>query len=101
MSWYCGICDAHGMESFIPEAEADMFILKMRALANRHRHAVVYRIDASEDLVKTINKRLEKGDYEGALVVLKVTPNVEIMKEIGMAKSWKLIPNSDLDPFSD
>jgi len=98
---YVGLADCHGVESFIPEAEANMFVLKMRALANRHRHAVVYRIDASEDLVKTINKRLEKGDYEGALVVLKVTPNVEIMKEPGMAKSWKLIPNSDLDPFVD
>jgi len=100
---YVGLADCHGIESFIPEAEAEtgLFGLKMRAMANRQRHAVVYRADVPDDVAKTINKLLRKCKYEEALNVLKAVPNVEIMKEAGMAKSWRMIPNPSLDPFSD
>lgn len=101
---YLGLADAYGIESFIPEKEVDdqrLFILKMRALTNRHRHAVVYRAEVPEDTVKVINRLLEKGEYEDSLKILKKLPEVEIMKEHGMAKSWGLIPNPALDPYND
>jgi len=97
---YMGICDCHGMESFIPEEEADVFILKMRAIANRHRHALVYRVDVPEDTAKAIEMLLKHGKYKEALLLLKTLPEVGVMKEQGMEKSWRLIPNDDLDPFS-
>lgn len=100
---YIGLADCHGIESFIPEAEAKtiLFGLKMRATVNRQKHAVIYKVDVSDDTVKIINELLEKCKYKEALNVLKAVPNVEIMKEAGMAKSWRMIPNDDLDPFSD
>jgi len=100
---YCGIADCHGLESFIPEKDVKerLFILKIRALANRHRHAVVYRAEVPEDTAKVINRLLEKGEYEDSLKILQTIPNIEIMQEHGMAKSWKLIPNKDLDPYYD
>lgn len=104
MSYYMGIADAYGIESFIPEEEAKerLFPLKMRAMANRHRHAVVYRAEVSEDGAKVINRLLEKGEYEDALRILKKScPEVEIMKEHGMAKSWGMIPDPSLDPYID
>jgi len=100
---YYGICDCYGLESFIPEAEAKerMFALKVRVLANRHRHAVVYKAEVPDDVAEAINKLLKDGKYEEALNILKTVPDVEIMKEVGMVKSWSMIPNPSLDPFSN
>jgi len=118
MSYYCGIADAYGLESLIPYAEKVveaalegkdgrktlnniLFTLKMRAMANRHRHAVVYKAKVSDRKAKKIEKLLKEGKYEEALNVLKAIPDIEIMKEHGMAKSWGMIPNPSLDPYTD
>lgn len=118
MSYYCGIADVHGLESFIPYAERVaeavfeggdgrktlnniLFTLKLRAMANRHRHTVVYKVRISDRKAEEIEKLLEEGKYEEALNVLKTVPDIEIMKEHGMAKSWGMIPNPTLDPYTD
>lgn len=101
--YWIGLADCYGIESFIPEKEAKerLFLLKVRAMANRHRHAVVYRVEPSKEKAKKIEKLLKEGKYEEALHILKAIPDIEIMKERGMAKSWGLIPNKDLDPYTD
>jgi len=118
MSQYVGIADCHGLESFIsvPErvlqAELDgengeyaasslMAMLSVRAQANRHRHAVIYRAEVGEKEARKIKSYLSKGKYAEALIRLKnVAKKIEVGKQLGMAKSWEMIPNPKLDPFS-
>jgi hypothetical protein len=110
---YIGIADAHGLESFIPareyNAEEERFsmnnkvvsFMSMRANANRHRHAVVYKADLSREDADEVYDLFEKGEYSEALSYLKDNANeVALIKSPGAEKSWNLIPNPDLDPFS-
>lgn len=111
MKFY-GIADSHGLESFNPETynsdterfESDtraLSIMGLRANANRHRHAVVYQADLDPEGVKEINALLKAGEYSDALVKLKeVAKSISLMRSPGAEKSWNLIPNEDLDPFS-
>ena len=104
---YFGIADAHGIESFIQGDPTDInhsvqaMVLDLRAGANRHRHAVVFIVDISESTAQDIDDLLEEGDYIGALVRLKMSvETLQLTNLPGAEKSWRLIPNSDLDPYS-
>ena len=104
---YFGIADAHGIESFIkgdpngPDHSHTATLLHFRAGANRHRHAVVYIVDISDDAAELIEADLADGLYPEALDTLKSLANeVELTNLPGAQKSWNLIPNSDLDPYS-
>lgn len=54
MTIYVGIADAHGIESFIPESEARVDLLQLRAACNRQRHAVVYEAELEEEQARPI-----------------------------------------------
>lgn len=110
---YIGIADAHGLESFVParrfNLEEESFTLdtpaiafmNMRANANRQRHSVVYKADLSPADADVINSLYAEGDYISALNELKSRArSVSLIKSPGAEKSWGLIPNPDLDPFS-
>ncbi len=117
MSRYVGIADAHGLESFIslPEKvlEAELAgqngkesayemvsMLSVRAMANRHRHAVVYRVEVDDADAAAIKFLLDGERYAEALIKLKkCAKEVEIGKQPGMKKSWRMIPNPELDPY--
>jgi hypothetical protein len=111
MKFY-GIADSHGLESFNPESwnsdterfESDtraLSIMGLRANANRHRHAVVYLADVDGPGAREITALINKGEYPEALVKLKeVAKSISLMRSPGAEKSWKLIPNPDLDPYS-
>lgn len=104
---YFGIADAHGIESFIQgdptdsEHKMNAMMLDLRAGANRHRHAVVYIVDLSEEAAALIQADLDDGLFPEALDNLKGEAlNVSLTNLPGAEKSWRLIPNSDLDPYS-
>ena len=104
---YFGIADAHGIESFIkgdptdPEHSMNAMMLDLRAGANRHRHAVVYIADLSEEAAALIQADLDDGLFPEALDNLKGEAlNVSLTNLPGAEKSWRMIPNSDLDPYS-
>jgi hypothetical protein len=110
---YIGIADAHGLESFIPAKKFDIetesltldnkaiAFMKLRADANRQRHAVVYMVDVSPSDAETIVEMQDRGEALEALEFLKeVAKSVSLVKSPGAEKSWNLIPNPDLDPFS-
>lgn len=112
MKFY-GIADAHGIESFRPveySVETDglqvdpreLSIMILRANANRQRHAVVYQVDLSVDDAREIDELIDGGDYMDALIEIKNrAKSVALAKTIpGAEKSWRMIPNPDLDPFS-
>ncbi len=109
---FYGIADAHGIESFKPQtfdSEVEQFVtdtkelslMALRANANRHRHAVVYQAEVDSESAKEILDLINKGEYVEALVKLKETAeSISLMRSPGAEKSWNLIPNDDLDPYS-
>lgn len=102
---YFGIADCHGLESFVPEAEAkegkvNLFHLFIRAQANRQRHAVMYRAELPKAEAEVIHKLLyQKGEFVTALQTLKAAGIIFLPSEIGWQKSWGMIPDSRLDPW--
>ena len=111
MKFY-GIADAHGIESFRPVTynvdtgdlqidPRELGMMSLRANANRHRHAVVYQVDVDPATAKAVLAFIKDGKYTDALVKLKdEAKTISLAKSPGAEKSWKLIPNPDLDPFS-
>jgi hypothetical protein len=111
MKFY-GIADAHGLDCFEPvkfnfEFEGfqidprELSIMVLRANANRHRHAIVYQVDVSKEDAMVIKGLYDKGECEKALLALKDTAKtIKLAKIPGAEKSWKLIPNDNLDPYS-
>jgi len=119
MSKYVGIADCHGLESFIsvPEKVLEselagqngnksvvelVIMLSVRAIANRHRHAVIFTAEVDEADAAAIKFLLDGERYADALIKLKqCAKEIEVGKYPGMAKSWRMIPNTELDPFSE
>ena len=111
MKFY-GIADAHGIESFRPVTynvdtgdlqidSRELGMMSLRANANRHRHAVVYQVEIGVEATKAILALIKDGEFKEALVKLKEeAKTISLAKSPGAEKSWNLIPNSDLDPFS-
>lgn len=104
---YFGIADAHGIESFIqgdptdPEHSRNVMILDLRAGANRHRHAIVFIVDISEETASSIQADLDDGLFIEALDNLKGSvETLQLTNLPGAEKSWRMIPNPDLDPYS-
>ena len=105
---YVGIADAYGIESFRPSGAGvglPLVALNLRAMSNRHRHAVVYEVTLDAAGAKEVCQLLAKCEYEDALTTLKKRASaVGLSVECGsteesMSRSWRLIPNPDLDPY--
>lgn len=99
---YVGIADCHGIESFSLKEEVtaqDIMYKVIRADANRQRHAVYYEVELDTTALKMINRQLEEDKYIVALSLLKeLSLGTKLPKT--HAKSWKLIPNPELDPYN-
>jgi len=118
---YCGIADAHGIESFQKKDSVGaqgIYIMQMRAGLNRQRHAVYYEVDVlpsvAERVLEILNGELNKfevGDvehtkYAYALLHLKdkdLTPKYGVAAQgcssENLINSWEMIPNPRLDPY--
>lgn len=111
MKFY-GIADAHGLESFNPVTydltsetfnidPRELSMMMLRVNANRHRHAVLYQAELTAAQGKEIDAMMEGGEYSEALLKLKEeAKTIALAKSPGAEKSWGLIPNPDLDPYS-
>jgi len=104
---FYGIADAHGIESFQPqttgkEANRQKHIMLLRAELNRQRHAVYYEVTMEPIDVTIVNAHIDKGDYKKALRFIKkraITIGFPEHRNKQYMNSWKLIPNSKLDPW--
>ena len=99
---YVGIADAHGIESWNRKEDVsvqDRSYKIIRADANRQRHAIYYEVEMAESDAQIIEDILADEDWVLALEKLKVYA-VEFRTMPNHEKSVKLIPNSDLDPWS-
>jgi hypothetical protein len=102
LNTYVGIADAHGIESWNRKEdvnERDRGFKVMRADLNRQRHAIYYEVEMDKGNAKTIEDILKDEDWILALEKLKEYAH-EIRTTRNHAKSIKLIPNPDLDPWS-
>ena len=100
-SWYYGIADCHGVESFIKEPDlqraermdklktlglsdkggedepdkkaygGNLGMMTMRCRYNAQRHPVVYRVKLSDDMANTVEEMIADGDYLDALIAIK------------------------------
>lgn len=106
-----GVADCHGIESYNPEPVEPVseeqknafFIMKLRATSNRQRHAVVFRAELTAELDEQVKAYLKEGMWESALALLKQNALKVSFPECSTKsyeKSWRLIPNPDLDPWS-
>jgi hypothetical protein len=109
---YVGIADCHGLESFLPWTNLNavsllqrdktstslLASLQLRASANRHRHAVLYRAELDKIEAECIEKLLNKGEYKEALIYLKAMAKVTEV-ERHFSRSWQMIPDDKLDPY--
>ena len=99
-----GIADCHGIESFIPFDVNCIPTLFKRTEANRQRHAVFYVVnfsDTDNHIIGEIEECMKNGEYKEALIKLKRVGEISFPKGRAdlYSKSWKLIPNPDLDPW--
>tara|TARA_R100000995_G_scaffold77602_1_gene47750 strand:- start:406 stop:762 length:357 start_codon:yes stop_codon:yes gene_type:complete len=103
---YCGIADAHGLESF-QECEgvgSAPITITMRAQLNRQRHAMVYWVELPDDKAEQMHEAIRQaqadGDWHEPLLLLKNPDFVEhVSFEDSMKNSWDMIPNDRLDPY--
>ena len=99
---YVGVADAHGIESWnrIEDTSSqDRAMRQIRVNANRQRHAVYYEADVAVADAAVIEDLLEKSRWEAVLLYLK--ENADTLYGVkGQEKSWSMIPNPDLDPYS-
>jgi hypothetical protein len=133
-SWYYGLADCHGIESFIKEPDEakdwtdfeELFTVGVlsidptelpgkrayntqigmiirRAKANIQRFPVVYRAKLKGSDAMVIDRMLNKGLYEEALVYLKEkSEHTQLAKRLGgmnAERNWEKIPNPELDPM--
>ena len=106
MKTYCGIADAHGLESFM-ECEGvghAPFVITMRAQLNRQRHALVYWVELTdykaEEMNEAIKQAQEDNNWHTPLLLLKNPDFAEsVAFEKSMKNSWEMIPNDKLDPY--
>jgi len=112
-----GIADAHGIESYcrkLPikrrggsdvswmEMCGPPALMQLRVEANRARHAVFYQVTLLPEDDDVVERLLNEEDFAGALDVVKhkaVTIGFPVARHERYEKSWKLIPNPDLDPW--
>ena len=71
---FTGIIDDHGLESFVSK-KGNKFPFRLRAAANKHRHAVVYEIAPNKDEILTIEGLIDKAFWTMAEKAIKAVEN--------------------------
>ena len=107
-----GVADCHGMESC--RLKSDCFgpdYYQLRAALNRQRHAVAYLAEIPANHVATIDDLLAARKKVEALTSLRThavqirlasigSPEEPMREKTSVEESWKKIPDSSLDPWS-
>jgi len=104
-----GIADCHGIDSWLPvkkdktdkDMQNNVSMMMMRVDANRQRHSVVYIARLLEYDFKKFTGYCENSPKE-ALECLKQRNlgEIKLLASGNAEKSWGLIPNDELDPYS-
>ena len=94
-TWYTGIADSEGIESFILEDSIDSeqkTMWQIRAHANPQRFATVYRAELDDETVDNVTMHLDKRNYVNALKAMgQGIRNNKLEAEATNKKYWNLI----------
>ena len=72
MKRYIGLADCYGIESFMPyDTNVRVTDMLIRAYANSHRKAIVFKAEFEPDHIKAINKLLECNYTINAFKLIK------------------------------
>ena len=104
---YIGIADCHGIESMMPEKDADVEFLPLRSMSNPQRFSVVYKITVNQKQYNMLEKHLKKQNFIGALRCIKTMQRGDDSSlgklqdlHVDNPQFWKRIPNPKLDPYN-
>ena len=94
-TWYTGIADNEGIESFEPMDEVDSHqtdIMNIRAHANPHRFAVVYKAELDDETTANVKRWLSEGNWLNGLRAMGqgIIDN-KLNAEATNRKYWNLI----------
>jgi diphthamide synthase (EF-2-diphthine--ammonia ligase) len=94
-TWYTGIADNEGIESFLPLDSVDSeqkAMFTIRAHANPHRFAVVYKAELDDETADNVMTHLENHNYVNALKAMgNGIKNNNLEAESTNKKYWNLI----------
>ena len=94
-TWYTGIADNEGIESFLPLDSIDseqVTLWSIRAHANPHRFAVVYKAELDDETADNVMTHLENRNYVNALKAMgNGIKNNNLEAEATNKKYWNLI----------
>ena len=94
-TWYTGIADSEGIESFLPLNSVDSeqtFLWTVRAESNPHRFAVVYKAELDDETADNVTTHLENRNYVNALKAMgKGIKDNNLEAEATNKKYWNLI----------
>ena len=94
-TWYTGIADSEGIESFLPADEVDSQQIAMwgiRAASNPHRFATVYRAQLDDETATNVKKWLKEEKWGHALRAMwKGISEKNLNAQATNKKHWKLI----------
>ena len=99
-TWYTGIADSEGIESFMPLDEADSQQTAMwtiRAAANSQRFAIVYKAELDNETATNVKRWLKEENWVNALRAMSsgIKQN-KLEAEATNKKYWKTITNASL-----
>ena len=94
-TWYTGIADNEGIESFTLLEDMDpqqITMWTLRAQMNPQRFATVYKAELDEETANNVKIHLEKGNYTNALYAMgQGIRNNNLEAEATNKKHWNLI----------
>ena len=105
MKRYIGLADCYGIESFMPyDTNVRVTDMLIRAYANSHRKAIVFKAEFEPDHIKAINKLLECNYTINAFKLIKELYATGQVKDLqisaGKKRYYDAIPDETLDPYN-
>ena len=94
-TWYTGIADSEGIESFVPESDVDgqeKAMWEIRAHANQQRFAITYRAELDEETATNVMRHLKEHNWVNALKAMSSgAKNNDLLVETSNKKYWSII----------
>ena len=94
-TWYTGIADSEGIESFVPLSSVDdeqISLWHIRANSNPQRYAVVYKVELDDKTSDNVHHWLEQQNYLNALRSMgRGIEDNNLEAEATNKKYWNLI----------
>ncbi|NLX23992.1 MAG: hypothetical protein GXY55_20265 [Phycisphaerae bacterium] len=98
-----GVADCHGLEFFHLKSNClGSLYYELRAKINQRRLAVAFLAEIPTQHAAVVGRLLAVGEKSAALNTLRASADqIRLANRDGVEDSWRKIPDSSLDPWSD